>query len=59
MRQIEITAGTRKIIATSNGAGRPFTSTLYVNGGETATLIRAKHKSEAGMRKWADKVITA
>jgi hypothetical protein len=57
MRQIEITNGTRRVISTSNGEGSPWSSRLYVNSGETATLICAKHKSEAGARKWAARTL--
>jgi hypothetical protein len=57
MQTIETTKGSRKVISTSNGEGYDWSSRLYVNGGETATLICAKHKSEAGVRKWAAKVL--
>lgn len=51
MNQIEITKGSRKVI--SFRCGDKWESRLYVNNGETATLTCAKHKSEAGVRKWA------
>lgn len=59
MTQIETRAGSRLVIAASNGEGAAWTSRLYVNGGETATLTTARHKSEAAARKWAAKVLAA
>lgn len=56
MTQFETTNGSRKVITTSND-GSSFSSRLYVNGGETATLVSSKHKTEAGARKWAAKVL--
>jgi hypothetical protein len=47
------------VIATSNGEGFSWSSRLYVNNGETATLTAAKHKSEAGARAWAAKALAA
>lgn len=58
-QQIETTAGSRKVISFRNGEGYTWSSRLYVNHGETATLTSAKHKSEAGVRKWAAKVLAA
>lgn len=59
MQMIETTKGSRKVISTRNGEGCDWSSRLYVNNGETATLTCAKHKSEAGARKWAAKVLEA
>jgi hypothetical protein len=59
MIQFETRTGSRVVIATSNGEGCGWSSRLYVNGGETATLTAAKHKSEAGARKWAAKILAA
>lgn len=57
MKQIEIRNGSRIVISTSNGDGYPWSSRLYVNGGKTATLTSAAHKTEAGVRKWAEKTL--
>ena len=57
MAQIEIKNGTRVVVSVSNGFS--WSSRLYVNGGETATLVCAKHKTEAGVRRWAEKVFSA
>lgn len=59
MKTIKVQKGSKLVIATSNGEGFGWSSRLYVNGGETATLISAKHKSEAGVRRWASKVLEA
>ena len=36
-----------------------YSSRLYVNYGDTATLTHAKHKTRKGRDKWADKVLTS
>jgi hypothetical protein len=59
MQMIETAKGSRKVISARNGEGYDWSSRLYVNSGETATLRCAKHKSEAGARKWAEKVLAA
>lgn len=59
MIQIEIRTGSRVVIATSNGEGATWSARLYVNGGETATLTAGRSKTEAGIRKWAAKVLAA
>ena len=53
MRQFEATNGIRKVITTQDGPKCAFHSRLYVNGGETATLVAAIHKTERGARTWA------
>ena len=58
-KQIEITKGSRIVKSFTNGEGYSWTSRLYVNNGETATLTCAKHKTEAGARKWAAKVLAS
>lgn len=55
MKMHKIQNGTRVVIATED-MGR-FSSRLYVNNGETATLICAKHKTMAGVQRWAAKVM--
>lgn len=51
--------GSRVVITLEKEGGFrfPFSSRLYVNHGETATLITAKHKTMAGVQKWAAKVM--
>lgn len=57
MLQIEITSGTRKVIATRNAEGWPWLARLYVNNGESATLKAGKFITEKGLRRWAAKVL--
>jgi hypothetical protein len=47
--------GSRVVVVIVTDAG--FSSRLYVNNGETATLLSAKHKTLAGAQKWAAKVM--
>ena len=56
MRQIETTNGSRKVISTSND-GSDWSSRLYVNHGETATLTSANHKTQKGAEQWAKKTL--
>ena len=56
MTQHEVVQGSRKVIITGDAV---FSSRLYVNNGETATLICAKHKTLAGAQKWAAKALAA
>jgi len=58
-QQIETRIGSRVVISFRNGEGYSWSSRLYVNNGETATLTCSKHKSEAGARKWAAKTLAA
>lgn len=57
MQQFEIWRGSRCVIASRNGEGWPWTSRLYVNRMGTATLVVGNHKTEAGARAWARKVL--
>lgn len=57
MQMFEIKSGTQSVISTSNGEGYSWSSRVYVNKGETATLVCAKHKTEKGARKWAAKAL--
>ena len=59
MQTIEITKGTRKVIATRNDELSKWNARLYVNNGETATLSAGKFKTEKGLRAWAEKKLTA
>lgn len=56
--QFETAKGSRKVISFSNGEGYPWSSRLYVNNGETATMTNATHKGETGARRWAAKVLS-
>lgn len=58
MQTITAQVGTRQVITTSNDAAGPFWSRLYVNSGETATLLSATHKSLKGAAKWAQKAVS-
>lgn len=55
MKTHKIQNGSRLAIVTED-MGR-FSSRLYVNNGETATLICAKHKTMDGVQRWASKVL--
>ena len=55
MQAIEIANGSRKVIASRNDSASKWTARLYVNNGETATLVARKFKTENGVRKWAAK----
>ena len=55
MQTIEITSGSRKVIALRNGQSANWDARLYVNNGETATLTCGKFKTEKGLRAWAAK----
>ncbi len=57
MRQFETRIGNRVVISTGNGDGYAWNSRLYVNGGETVTMLCAKRKTESGARKWAKKIL--
>lgn len=43
----------KQVIISANTPEGPFSSRLYVNGGETATLVSAKAKTLAGARRQA------
>lgn len=58
MNQIEITNGSRKVIAFRNDESSQWNARLYVNHGETATLTCGKFKTEKGLRQWATKVFS-
>lgn len=56
MTKITARQGNRQVVTLCNGAS--FLSRLYVNGGETATLLSAKHKSLKGAEAWAKKAVS-
>lgn len=57
MQTIKIINGTRQVIASRNDESSKWSSRVYVNGGETATLVTAKHSTDKGVRAWAAKQI--
>lgn len=57
MNSITITKGTRVVIATRNDESSQWNARLYVNGGETATLVSGRFKTERGLRKWAERAM--
>ena len=57
LRRLEIVKGSRKVIAFRNDEECAWWSRMYVNNGETATLVSARHRTEKGVRKWAEKVL--
>lgn len=58
MQTIKTVNGTRQVISSRNQEGSTWWSRLYVNNGETATLVNAKHSTETGARKWAAKQLS-
>lgn len=50
-------AGTRHVVTSANTDAGPFSSRLYVNRGNTATLTAATHKTLKGATKWARKAV--
>jgi hypothetical protein len=54
-----ITKGTRQVIITSNDGTGPFWTRLYVNNGETATLLHKSAQTLKGARKQAAKMLEA
>lgn len=59
MFQQTIKNGSREVIISANTEAGPFSIRLYVNNGETATLVSAKAKTLAGATKQARKMLTA
>jgi hypothetical protein len=53
----EVRSRDGKRVVRVSSQGRAFSSRLYVNGGETATLVTAKAQTEAGARKQAAKML--
>ena len=58
-RRLETTNAwtSRIVIGFQNSEGGSWSSRLYVNGGETATLTSATHKTEKGARNWAKYIL--
>jgi len=50
-------AGSRMVVISEGGRG--FSSRLYVNHGETATLTSATHKTKDGALRWAAQKLNA
>jgi len=57
MNQFEVVKGSRKVIATRNDESSPWSARLYLNGGEDASSLSKKLKTEAGIRRWANSVL--
>lgn len=59
-RRLTLTCGgSRKVIAFRNDQQSRWTATLYVNRGDTITNIRGTFQTERGLRKWAEKQLSA
>lgn len=57
MNQVIAQNGNRVVRTCNRNSAAMFESRLYVNKGETATLVCAKHKTLAGAKKWAEKAV--
>jgi hypothetical protein len=57
MTRFETRYGSRLVISTSNDEFGPWRSTLYVNGGETITMIRGRHDTRKGAEQWARRTL--
>jgi hypothetical protein len=57
MIQQEVTQGSRKVIITANSQEGPFSLRLWVNNGETATLVSGKTKTLAGAIRSANRML--
>lgn len=55
MSQFTTTNGNKQVVTTCQSG--KFSSRLYVDNGNVATLVTAKHSTEKGARKWASKVL--
>lgn len=55
MTTFTIQKGTRQVMVIKQGDR--YSARLFVNDGETATTTAWKGKTEAGVRKWAAKVM--
>lgn len=56
-RRMILARGTRQVIASRNDTNSSWSARVYVNNGETATLLCCKRATADGVRKWADKNI--
>ncbi|HXJ14352.1 MAG TPA: hypothetical protein VNH19_18910 [Candidatus Limnocylindrales bacterium] len=54
-----IVSGSRQVIAFRNDETSRWTATLYVNCGETITGIRGTFKTDAGLEKWAARILSS
>ncbi|MGD9724685.1 MAG: hypothetical protein AB7U76_25900, partial [Pirellulales bacterium] len=46
-----------RVVLTIATAADVFRSRLYVNNGQTKTLLAATHRTERGARKWATRIL--
>ena len=58
MQTIKTVNGSQQVISTRNADGCVWTSTVYVNNGETITGVTAKHTTVAGVKRWAAKQLS-
>lgn len=58
METFQIRNGSHLVRSNRMLTGR-WASRLYVNDGETATLICARHKTREGAERWARKVLAS
>ena len=58
METFQIRNGSHLVRSNASLSGR-WSSRLYVNDGETATLTFAKHKTREGAERWARKVLAS
>jgi hypothetical protein len=58
METFRIRNGSHLVRSNATLPGR-WASRLYVNDGETATLVCAKHKTREGAERWARKVLAS
>lgn len=60
MQSFKLSNGSHMVRSTrSIGHGHYWASRLYVNDGETATLVCARHKTREGAERWAKKVLAS
>jgi hypothetical protein len=59
MQAIHVKNDNRVIRTNNQNSAGQFESRLYVNNGETATLICRKHKTQTGAIRWAQKILVS
>lgn len=55
--RIEFIEGSRRVVLTRNSGADKWNARLYVNDGDTATLVSAKFRTVAKAEKWAARVM--
>lgn len=56
MNQMTIKNGSKQVVAFRNDEASKWNARLYVNDGETATLVAKKFTTLASLKAWAAKV---